>query len=167
MNINHQSLTITRTFRAPKELVFDAFATEKALTRWWGPVEAPIDVISLDFRPGGSFHYRMNGQQIHYGLFRYLTINRPDSISWINSFADEKGGIIKAPFEGLDVPREILVKITLSEKDGTTTLSLVSEPLNATDSEANTFEAMKDSMNQGFGGTLSQLEAYLTLTQQA
>lgn len=165
MNTSHPSFTLTRSFRAPKELVFDAFATKEALARWWGPVEAPIDVISLDFRPGGSFHYKMKGQQIHYGLFRYLAISRPDSMSWINSFANEKGEVIKPPFEGIDVPKEMLVKIILSEKDGVTTLLLESEPVNATDSEISTFISMKDSMNQGFGGTMSQLESYLAALQ--
>lgn len=165
MNTSNPSFTLSRSFRAPKELVFDAFATGEALARWWGPVEAPIDVISLDFRPGGSFHYKMKGQQIHYGLFRYQAINRPDSISWINSFANEKGEIIKPPFEGIDVPKEMLVKIVLSEKDGVTTLLLESEPVNATDGEISTFISMKDSMNQGFGGTMSQLESYLAAMQ--
>lgn len=165
MNTSNPSFTLTRSFRAPKELVFDAFATQEALARWWGPVEAPIDVISLDFRQGGSFHYKMKGQQINYGLFRYLAIKRPDSMSWINSFANENGEIIKPPFEGIDVPKEMLVKIVLSEKDGVTTLFLESEPVNATDSEISTFISMKDSMTQGFGGTMSQLESYLAAVQ--
>lgn len=154
-------LSLTRIFRAPKELVFDAFSNKAALAQWWGPVEAPIDVLSLDFRPGGTFHYRMKGQQINYGIFHYQEIDRPNSISWINSFANEQGEVIKPPFEGMDVPREMLVKITLEENNGTTTLNLISEPFNASENETNTFRGMMDSMEMGFGGTMSQLEAYL------
>jgi len=153
--------TLTRTFNATKEMVFDAFANAEALAEWWGPVEAPIDVISLDFKPGGIFHYRMNGTHQAYGIFRYKEISRPDSISWINSFADETGAIIKPPFEGFDLPREIMNSITLSETDGVTTLILQSEPINASQSEIDCFNSITESMEQGFGGTFSQLEDFL------
>lgn len=157
-----QHFSMSREFKAPLESVFEAFTTAEALTKWWGPVEAPIDVIHLDFRPGGTFHYRMNGHQVYYGIFRYTEIEAPKRISWINSFANEKGEIIKAPFEGLDVPREIRNTITLTEKNGITTLLLHSEAINASENEIKTFVAMTEGMQQGFGGTLNQLEKYLS-----
>lgn len=156
-----QQFSMSREFKAPLELVFEAFTKAEALTKWWGPVEAPIDVISLDFRPGGIFHYRMNGHQIYYGIFHYTEIEAPRRISWINSFANEKGEIIKAPFAGIDLPKEIRNTITLSEKNGITTLLLQSEAINATENEIKTFITMTESMQQGFGGTLNQLEKYL------
>lgn len=153
--------TITRTLAASKQTVFDAFSKADALAQWWGPVEAPIDVVSLDFRPGGIFHYRMKGLQVSYGIFRYIAIREPDSIEWVNSFANEKAEITKAPFEGIDFPKEILVTIYLTETDGITTLVLTSKPLNATENETKTFKEMTSSMEQGFGGTFRQLENYL------
>ncbi|MBS1597002.1 MAG: SRPBCC domain-containing protein [Bacteroidetes bacterium] len=153
--------TLTRTFKAPRKKVFDAFSDAEALAKWWGPVEAPIDVIKLDFRPGGFFHYKMKGAQVNYGIFHYKEIDAPNSIVWVNSFANEKGEIIKPPFEGIDVPREMLVRITLSENNGATTLTLVSEPINASEKEIDTFNAIRESMVQGFGGTFNQLENYL------
>ena len=153
--------TITRTLAASKQAVFDAFSNADALAQWWGPVEAPIDVVSLDFRPGGIFHYRMKGPQVAYGIFRYISIQEPDSVEWVNSFANEKAEIIKAPFEGIDFPKEMLVTIHLTETDGITTLLLTSKPLNATENETSTFVAMTSSMEQGFGGTFRQLENYL------
>ena len=152
---------MTRTFNAEKQRVFDAFASAEALAAWWGPVEAPIDVISLDFRPGGHFHYKMKGAQINYGIFKYVRIEAPDHISWINSFADAEGNITKPPFEGLDIPREIKNTITLTEHAGVTTLELLSEPVHASAAENETFEAIKGSMEKGFGGTLDQLAAYV------
>lgn len=161
-----QSFSLTRTFNAPKEIVFDAFASADALSQWWGPVEAPIEVISLDFRPEGIFHYKMKGSHISYGIFRYKEIDRPNSIIWINSFADEKGSIIKPPFEGMDLPKEILNNITLTEDNGVTTLQLRSEPLNASEAEINCFNSITESMEQGFGGTFKQLADYLHSIQQ-
>lgn len=153
--------TITRTLAASKQRVFDAFSNADALAQWWGPVEAPIDVVSLDFRPGGIFHYRMNGPQVSYGIFRYIAIDAPNRIEWVNSFANEKAEIIKAPFPGIDFPKEMLVTIHLTETDGVTTLLLTSSPLNATENETKTFVSMNNSMQQGFGGTFGQLENYL------
>ncbi len=159
--MSQQEFTLTKTFNAAREMVFDAFARADALAQWWGPVEAPIDVISLDFRPGGIFHYRMNGAQTSYGIFRYENIERPGHISWINSFADEAGAIIKPPFAGFDLPKEIHNSITLTEDNGLTTLQLVSKPVNASEAEIACFLSIKESMEQGFGGTFSQLQAYL------
>ena len=153
--------TLNRTFYASKELIFDALATAQALAQWWGPVEAPIDVVSLDFRPEGIFHYKMKGTHISYGIFRYKKMERPDNITWINSFADENGAISKPPFKDFDLPKEILNTITLTETDGITTLVLKSEPINASESEINCFYSITKDMEQGFSGTLNQLADYL------
>ena len=165
METTTEVFSITRQFEAPKELVFDAFSNAAALGKWWGPVEAPIEVIHLDFRPNGSFHYKMKGAHTSYGLFRYIAIDPPNSLTWINSFANEQGEIIKPPFEGMDVPREIRNEVTLSEKDGVTTLFLVCAPVNATAAELKTFDDIRESMEQGYGGTLSQLGQYLEKIQ--
>lgn len=166
MKTQSKTFTLTRTFNAPQKLVFEAFANAEALAKWWGPVEAPIDVMKLDFRPGGVFHYKMKGAKINYGIMRYKEIDRPNSITWINSFANEKAEIIKPPFEGMDVPKEILNKITLTENKGITTLVLTSEPINASEAEINTFNAIIPGMEQGFGGTMGQLENYLNKIQK-
>ena len=165
METTKQEFSIARAFNAPKELVFQAFSTAEALGEWWGPVEAPIDVIKLDFNVGGIFHYKMKGKHISYGVFRFKEIDEPNSITWINSFADENGEIIKPPFKDFDLTKEILNKITLDEKDGVTTLTLVSIPINASENEIATFNAITESMQQGYGGTLNQLDNYLKKIQ--
>lgn len=161
----NKKFSITRTFKAPKQLVFDAFSNAEALAEWWGPVGMTIDVIRLDFRPGGIFHYKMTGEHSSYGVMRYKEIDNPNSITWINSFANEKGETIKPPFEGLDFPEEVLNKVTLDEKNGITTLIITSEPFNASEKEIGVFHSITESMTQGFGGTMDQLERYLTTVQ--
>lgn len=161
METTYKPFSLTKTFNAPKKAVFAAFANEEALAEWWGPVEAPIDVIKLDFRRGGIFHYKMKGNFNEYGIFRYREIIEPDSITWVNSFADENAQIIKPPFKGIDIPSEILNKITLEEKNGVTTLTLTAKPINASDKEVHDFYAITESMENGLGGTFNQLEKYL------
>ncbi len=161
MNNQNPVFSLQREYKASKGEVFDAFKSAEALAQWWGPVEAPIQVLKLDFKPNGIFHYKMNGVHINYGIFRYLDIDEPNSIVWINSFANENGEVIKPPFDGIDFPKEIRNTLTLVEQNGVTILTLVSEPIHATENEIATFYAFTESMGEGFGGTFKQLEEYL------
>ena len=162
MSTVKEQFSITRSFKAPKQLVFNAFTNAEALAQWWGPANMGIDVLKLDFRPKGTFHYSMKmGDTVRYGVFHYVAIEEPNRIEWINSFADEAGEIIAAPFPGLVFPKEVMNILTLTENDGVTTLHLTGYPINANEEEENTYYSMFASMKQGFTGTLDQLEAYL------
>jgi uncharacterized protein YndB with AHSA1/START domain len=160
-----QDFTISRTFEASRERVWKAWADPQALARWWGPKGATIRVIKLEFRPGGMFHYAMAYQpgRDMYGRFIYREIVAPERIVFVNSFSDADGGITRAPFPQLEGkwPLEVLNTMTLAERDGRTTLSLVGGPINATEEERRIFAGMHDSMRQGFGGTFDQLADYL------
>jgi uncharacterized protein YndB with AHSA1/START domain len=50
-------LVFTRVFEAPRELVFECMTQPEHLTHFWGPAgtNAPIEHITVDARPGGSF----------------------------------------------------------------------------------------------------------------
>ncbi|WP_214467089.1 SRPBCC family protein [Microbacterium flavescens] len=49
--------TITRTLRAPRELVFDAITKSEHFAVWFGTaaVSVPQDSLTMDVRPGGAF----------------------------------------------------------------------------------------------------------------
>jgi uncharacterized protein YndB with AHSA1/START domain len=53
----HGELHFTRTFEAPRELVFACMTDADHLTHFWGPtgVSAPRDRITLEAHPGGRF----------------------------------------------------------------------------------------------------------------
>lgn len=160
-----QELTIIRKFNAPKSLVFGAFANAEALAAWWGPKGMPITVHNLDFKPGGIFHYKMEGNgQVMWGVFNYRNIVEPDMIEFISSFSDEEGNICKSPFP-IDFPLEVFNRVTLEEENGITTLTLKGHPVNASSAQEETYHSMFKSMEQGFGGTMDQLESYLTSIQ--
>lgn len=157
-----QEFIFTRTFNAPRELVFKAFSEEKALAQWWGPKGMEMCDSKLDFRPGGIFHYGMkaaNGS-IMWGLFRYLEIIEPERIVFINSFSDKVGNVTPN-IVSKDFPLEVLDIITLTEHQGKTTLTMRASPINATEEEQKTFSNMFSLLKQGFGGTFDQLEEYL------
>jgi uncharacterized protein YndB with AHSA1/START domain len=157
-----KEFVITRVFDAPRSLVFKAQTAAEHLGKWWGPKGYDMLVAKLDLRPGGLFHYRMRSPEGHemWGRFVYREIVAPERIVFVNSFADENGGIIRAPFAP-DWPLEVLNVMTLTEEGGKTTLTLRGGPINASAAEISRFNSFHDSMRQGFGGTLDQLEAYL------
>jgi uncharacterized protein YndB with AHSA1/START domain len=156
-----KGLKIVRHFNAPKEVVFEAFANAEALSKWWGPAGMSVIINSFDFTPGGKFHYKMeaNGQTM-WGFFKYVNINRPDSIHFISSFSDADGNLCKSPFP-MDFPLEILNEVTLTEDNGRTTLTLEGHPINATDAQQEVYSSIAGNMQEGFAGTFDKLEVYL------
>ena len=154
--------TLTRTFNAPRALVFKAFAEAERLAKWWGPTGFEIHVSKLEFRPGGVFHYKMAGPDGNdmWGRFTYREIVEPERIVWINGFSNPEGDLVRAPF-GMAIPLEILNTVTLEEQGGKTVLHLRAVPINATPEEHEVFDGMFESMEMAYGGTFDQLAAYL------
>ena len=153
---------IARVFNAPLALVWKANSELDALKEWWGPKGFSWKEGSLDFRPGGMFHYGLvspNGQEM-WGRFIYREIVPMEKIVSVNSFSDPQGGITRHPMSP-DWPAEMLNTAMFAERNGRTTLTLRSSPLNATEAEMRVFADGFKSMEGGYTGTLDQLDAYL------
>jgi len=161
-----QQFFITRSYEAPRALVWRAFADGEALAQWWGPRGFTMTVLGFEFRPGGTFHYRMDGPNgfTMWARFTYREIAEPERIVFVNSFSDAAGSLSRAPFFDGKWPLEVLMTATFAEQDGTTTVTLRSHPIDATDVEEATFESNIESMTQGFGNVFDQLAAYLAKT---
>jgi uncharacterized protein YndB with AHSA1/START domain len=154
--------SISRTFKASRDAVWKAYSDLNALAKWWGPQGFEWIDGTLDFKPGGVFHYGMrapNGGEM-WGKFVYREIVRPERLAFLTSFSDRAGNTVRAPFAE-DWPLEVLNVLTFTELHGATTVAMRGVPHNATEAEKRRFEAMKPSMNMGFKGTLDQLEQYL------
>ncbi|MBC7901765.1 MAG: SRPBCC domain-containing protein, partial [Gemmatimonadaceae bacterium] len=134
-------LKIVRDFKAPIDLVFKAFSQPQAFAQWWGPAGMPVSINRFDFKKGGVCHYKMEGNgQVMWGLFKYQNISEPDLIEFVSSFSDEKGNVCSSPFP-MDFPLEILNRVTLTEKNGVTTLTLDGHPINATPDQEATYHS--------------------------
>jgi uncharacterized protein YndB with AHSA1/START domain len=59
------SLTINRTFKAPRERVFAAFTDAETMQRWMGPPGSIVTHASFDARVGGE--YRITFSSPNYG----------------------------------------------------------------------------------------------------
>jgi uncharacterized protein YndB with AHSA1/START domain len=156
-----QEFVTSRTFNAPRELVWKAFTEPERMKQWWGPKGAEVLHCKMDLRPGGMFHYRMRFMNNEmWGRFIYREIEPPKRIVFVNSFSDEQGGITRHPMSPT-WPREMLTTITFDEQAGKTTFTVRWVPINATDEEWKTFDAGRGSMQRGWSGTFDQLAGYL------
>jgi uncharacterized protein YndB with AHSA1/START domain len=156
---------LSRTFEAPRELVWKAWSERRRLMAWFGPQGFTVPAAKMDFRPGGTFHYCMasaDGNEM-WGKFVYREIIEPEKIVLINSFSDEDGGITRHPMSAT-WPLEMLSTFTLAEEGGRTTATVHWVPWNATEAECKTFDAAHDGMKQGWAGTFEQLADYLSKT---
>lgn len=159
-------LVITRTFDAPRELVWKALSQAEALAQWWGPKGFDIKVANFEFRPNGIFHYSMQpseGSEI-WGKFVYKEIEPPHKIAFVNSFSDPEGNITPNPWLP-KWPLEVFNILTLEEHDGQTHLTIRGGPINATPEQLQLFESMHQSMQEGFKGTWEKLDDYLANQQ--
>lgn len=157
-----REFSISRTFDAPRELVFKALTESERLVHWWGPKGFTMMNSQLDLRPGGVWHYGMKSPEgfVMWGKFVYREIVAPEKLVFVNSFSDEEGNLTRHPLSPT-WPIEVLNTLTLMEQDGKTTMTIRGGPINATEEEIRTFESGFESMQKGFSGTFDQLDEYL------
>jgi uncharacterized protein YndB with AHSA1/START domain len=152
---------LARDFDAPLSLMWEVYTQEKHLKRWWGPKGFTWVEGKLDFRPGGTFHYGMRSPagDVMWGLFEYREIEPLKRIVFTNGFSNAQGGIVRAPFAA-SFPLRVLNDVRFAENAGKTTLAMSGKPFEAPEGEREFFRSMFPSMQQGFTGTLDQLDDY-------
>jgi len=153
---------ITRRFKFPPQLMFDAFTKSEHMHQWWGPKGSTVIKAEMNLRPGGINHYglRMPDGSAMWGKSVYREITPTSRLVYVQSFSDEAGNIAKHPMSPT-WPREMLTVITFEETGEGTQLTIQWSPVNATDEERATFNSAMSGMNQGWTGSLDQLEQYL------
>jgi uncharacterized protein YndB with AHSA1/START domain len=157
-----QEFVITRVFDAPRELVWKAFTEPQRMKEWWGPKGVTITRSEMDLRPGGSYQYAMrtpDGNTM-WGKFVYREITPPSRMVFVSSFSDEAGGVTRHPMAPT-WPLEMLSIFSFEEEGGKTRFTVRWSPLNASEEERAAFAAGHASMQQGWGGTLDKLAAFL------
>ena len=107
--------TITRTLRAPRELVFEAITRPEHFAVWFGTaeVEVPQDTLTMDVRPGGAFRAVMHlpdGNRIDWAG-SYVTVEPPARLAM--TLTDQPGDDLGLP-----------VLFDLEEVDGGTQLTI-------------------------------------------
>ena len=156
-----QPFVISRVLDAPRQSVWQAW-TDASRMEWLGPKGVTIHRAKFDLWPGGTFHYAMRTPDGHemWGRWVILEIVELERLAFINSFSDEAVGITRHPMNA-QWPLEMLSNIRFEEQNGKTTLTVEWLPVNATDLECKAFDEGRESMSNGWGGSLDRLAEYL------
>ena len=101
----HEShtLTMTREFDAPRELVFDAFTDPDQLAAWFGPVgvDSPRDRIVVEPRVGGAWHvvmvYEEDGVTKEGPIDAVISVYDPPALLVATQRAEPDAGITLRP----------------------------------------------------------------------
>lgn len=148
------TLEFTRRFNAPRDLVWLAYSDAEHLKRWWGPKGWTTDPCTVDFRPGGVWHYCMkgdgpNGEAMEsWGKAVYQEIVAPERLVYLDAFSDADAN---------SFPPEMLIRLDF-EADGAATI-LRSTGTFATEADLQTVMAM--GVIEGVGQTMDRLDDYL------
>lgn len=107
-----QEITMSRSFDAPRELVYKAYTDPELLPQWWGPEGVTTVVDKMEVKPGGTWRYvQRDNEGNEYG-FRgvYHTTIAPERL------------VYTFEFEGM--PGHVLLEtITFEEQDGKTIMT--------------------------------------------
>lgn len=160
---------ISREFAAPREVVWKAWTERAQFEQWFGPKGMKTEMLKFDLRPGGLTHYTQTTPDgtVLWGKAVYREVVPPTKLVWINSFSDKDAGITRHPFSKDPWPLQLLTVVTFAEKTGKTTVTVNWLPYEAEADERRVFEAMRESMKMGWGGTFDQLGTHLAGIQSA
>lgn len=123
-----REILITRTFDAPRELVFRAWSDPEHLVRWFAPHGCKLVIHEFDFTPGGVIRHSITSPEGHRCMCKaiYREIVKPERIVYSISFCDKDGNFLEPSQVGADPewPRETVVTVTFEEHEQKTKLTL-------------------------------------------
>ena len=141
-----RTLTITRVFDAPRELVFKAWTDKQHAMMWWGPKHHPATQVDMDVKPGGRWRHCLKSVETgkdlwHGGSFREVV--PPERL--VFTFAWEESGE-----RGLDT----LVTVTFEDLVGKTRMTMHQTPFQS--------HGERDGHGEGWSSAFDRLEEHLT-----
>jgi uncharacterized protein YndB with AHSA1/START domain len=136
-------LRMTRTFDAPRDLVFAAHTQAEHLKHWWGRGN-PLEV-EIDFRVGGAWRFveTADGQQ-HAFRGEFREIDAPESFTWTFEYEPMAGHVL-------------VEKIVFIEEAGRTTVTSLSTFADQADRDG----MLEAGMESGAEQSYAALDAYL------
>ncbi|MEZ4657816.1 MAG: SRPBCC domain-containing protein [Caldilineaceae bacterium] len=156
-----REFVVSRTFNAPRALVWQTWTDCAHLKHWWGPTGWTLPVCKLDFRPGGVWHYCMKGQMPDgsemesWGRALYQEIVEPERIVYEDAFSDAEGNVA----EGMP---QMVITLIFEERNGQTNVISRTEFASAADLEA----VIKMGMEEGLAQTWDRLAEHLARIQK-
>jgi uncharacterized protein YndB with AHSA1/START domain len=101
---SERELVVTRTFKAPARIVFEAWTKSELLQRWWAPKSFGVTFISCeaDVRTGGSYRFVFGhpaSEQPMAFFGRYIEVTPPSRLVWTNDESGDGGSVTTVTFE--------------------------------------------------------------------
>lgn len=141
--VENHSLTMKRSFKHPKQDVYEAWTNKEALIAWFAPTNEFTTIIhEQDLNVGGKYKLEMlapDGES-HMIHGEYVALNPFEQLAFTWEW------------EGDEVEVNSLVTIDLMEKDGVTEMVLVHDKLES--------QHMVDIHSEGWTGCLAQLDEF-------
>ena len=104
---SERELTVTRTFKGPTRIVFEAWSKAELFQRWWVPKSFGAVLLSceMDVRTGGTyrlvFHHPSSDKPMPF-FGRYVEVIPRSRIVWTNDEGGEGGAVTTVTFEERD-----------------------------------------------------------------
>lgn len=116
--IEETSLTIERTFKAPREKVFRALTDPAVLAQWYAPGPMAASVERFEAKAGGSFRLTMSGEEGEHTAFGKIVEIVPNE------------RVVKSwQWDNPEMPFESLVTYELADVEGGTRVRLIHSKL--------------------------------------
>jgi uncharacterized protein YndB with AHSA1/START domain len=140
-----REIVITRSFDAPRRVVFDAWTKPEHVAAWWDPAGLRLTTCEIDLRPNGAFRFvhASDGAQATAFTGVYREIDVPRRL------------VFTTP---LPSGAESVGTLVFDEHDGVTTLTMTIRCESRADRDA----LLKMRVDVGTARTLDNLEAYLS-----
>jgi uncharacterized protein YndB with AHSA1/START domain len=117
VNKETKTVSITKDFDAPHDLVWDAYTKAELLDQWWAPKPFSSRTKEMNFEEGGKRFYAMvspEGDE-RWSVQKYTSITPKTNFKFFNAFSDEN--------ENLQLPGSDW-DFTFTENDSKTTVHI-------------------------------------------
>ena len=116
---NNNELIITRTFDAPRALVWQAWTDPKHIMQWWGPAGFNNEACESDLRVGGRFRLAMRAPDgnVYPCIGTFREVIEHQRIVYDGEAAEGHPC-------GAGIPPRAVVTISFDEQQGKTRLTL-------------------------------------------
>jgi uncharacterized protein YndB with AHSA1/START domain len=141
-----REVEVTRSFQAPRALVWDAYTRPELLKRWLGGPGWSMPVCETDVREGGRFRWRWRSDEdgTEFGFHgEYLEVRAPELLRNTETFDPGDMGMSMG-----DGPAHITVR--LEESGGVTTIITRMKYASAQDRDAAFATGMTDGMEVSY-----------------
>lgn len=145
---SEREVKVTRSFKAPRALVYRAYTEPKLVRRWLlGPPGWSMPVCDMDVRVGGQYRWRWRSDDdgSEFGFFGTFREVRPSS-KLVHTEAYDPGTVGGGYPDGEDA----LVTVTFTEDGGVTTVTTLIDFGSKEARDAAVATGMTDGMEQSY-----------------